>query len=73
MNEMKTSIIKIGDHVSFLLVNRRVKGTVVEDLGKLARGGRHIYSVKVNFDSTDPMIYPLTEGEFEVLQRGASR
>lgn len=60
--------IKIGDIVTFTLVGREVTGTVIEDRGKLGRDGRRIYAIRVEYTWSDPMVYELEEGDFQVTE-----
>ena len=50
---------RVGDRVSFLLVQRRLTGVIVEDRGAIGVGGRSLYRVEVPMEGEEPLV-----GEF---------
>jgi hypothetical protein len=48
----------VGDEVTFLYGNGRVRGTIVEDRGCLGRGGRRLYGIRFE---PNPEDYAYTE------------
>ena len=57
---------KVGDSVTFTLVNHEVTGTIVEERGPLGLHGQMVYTVAVNFEAAEePMYYNLEESSIE--------
>jgi hypothetical protein len=57
---------KVGDAVTFILVNKEVEGTIVEERGPLGLNGQMVYTVAVQFMYADePAYYELEESNIE--------
>lgn len=55
----------VGQQVVFRLVNRIVRGVVVEDLGPIAAGARGLYRVQANFGPEEVMMFEIPEDELD--------
>ena len=53
----------VGDQVVFRLVNRNVRGVIVEDLGPIAAGGRGLFRVQANFGPDEIMMFEIPDDE----------
>jgi hypothetical protein len=54
---------KVGDRVRVRLGLQESLGTIVEDRGWLGSGGRHLFRIKVEFDSPNTVFMELPEEE----------
>jgi hypothetical protein len=57
-------VFRVGDRVTFELVNRTVHGVVTENRGRLAPGGDYLYAIKLSFGDDEPMLIELPEDTF---------
>ena len=57
--------LKVGDRVRFSFGGRRVLGTIVEDRGPLAAGGRQIFAVRAKLDLAEESVFELPADELQ--------
>lgn len=57
---------KVGDRVRFRFGDRRIRGTIIEDRGNLATGGRRLYRIRFRFDLDPDAIIELPEHLLQV-------
>ncbi len=67
-----TKHLKVGDEVFFNLVNRKVKGKIIEDRGKIGAHHSHLWRVRVPFLSSPSMDYELSEDQLESVSKYAA-
>jgi hypothetical protein len=58
---------RVGDRVSYLDLDRRREGVVLEDRGPLGVGGRRLYSVRVRVDDWNEITTELPAEELELV------
>ena len=59
---------KVGDIITFELVNQDVVGKIVEERGPLGLDGQMVYRVEVNFEAAEPMYFELEESSISRAQ-----
>jgi hypothetical protein len=57
--------LRVGDRVRFSFGGRRVLGTIVEDRGPLAAGGRQIFAVRAKLDLAEESVFELPADELQ--------
>lgn len=57
---------RVGDRVRVSLGLQSLIGTIIEDRGFIASGGRHLFRVQVEFDGTNTTFIELPEDELKV-------
>jgi len=56
---------RVGDRVSFPWGMDRLEGVIVEDRGAIGRGGRHLFSVRSEFEPGEPFVAELSVEEMQ--------
>ena len=67
----RKSRFHVGDRVRIDFGLRKLTGVIVEDVGPLGIGGRHLFQVDVPMDPFDPWSVRLQEDEIEALPPGS--
>jgi hypothetical protein len=62
------SRFKVGDRVNVRIVQQDYAGTIVEDRGLLAAGGRRLWRIKLDFDSPNVRYIELPEVEMKAAE-----
>jgi hypothetical protein len=57
--------LEVGDRVRFSFGGRRVLGTIVEDRGPLAAGGRRLFAVRAKLDLAEESVFELPADELQ--------
>lgn len=57
--------LEVGDRVRFRFGARDVVGTIVEDRGLLGAGGRRLFTVRVQLEATDELIFEMPADELQ--------
>jgi len=55
--------LKVGDRVRFSLGGRRFLGTIIEDRGPIAAGGRRLFVVRAQLDPASESVLELPADE----------
>lgn len=64
---MSGQTFRVGDRVRVRLGPQTLVGTIVEDRGFLASGGRQLFRVKVEFDRTNTTFLEVPEEELTAV------
>ena len=57
--------LKVGDRVRFNLGGRGFLGTIIEDRGPIAAGGRRLFVVRAQLDPTSESVFELPADELQ--------
>ena len=60
-------LFRVGDRVRVILGPQDLVGTIVEDRGKIAFGGRRLFRVRVDFDSTNTTYIEVPQDEITAV------
>jgi hypothetical protein len=64
-------VFKVGDVVEFEMVQRRRRGTIIEDRGPLGTDGRHIYRLSVPIDADNTFEFELSADYLKLVRRAS--
>lgn len=63
--QRKRARLRVGDRVSFQFGLDQVRGTIIEDRGNLASGGKQLLRVRVRRSDADDLIIELPADQLE--------